>query len=433
MNSLSLKLKPKPWLVGTVLAAVAMTGGVIFIGLSQGGWSIASQSPETTSKPKSLPSVAALGRLEPTGEIIQIAAPLSLDGDRLSELLVEVGDQVQKGQPIAVLDSRDRLQDQVVAAQLQVQVAETKLLQVKSGAKSGEIAAQAATVNQESADLVGQLRIQREVIARLEAQNEGDRTAQTATVNRLHAELKTAEAELNRYQALFSDGAVSASTFDSKKLSVDTIRQSLAEAKAVLARTQATTEGEIQEAKAELKRIENAGPAQVEAARSTLDQVAEVRPIDIQMAQVELKAAKAALIQAKNDLAKATIAAPRSGEILQIYTRPGEQMSSNGIVALGQTNQMLAIAEIYQSDINRVKLGQPAKITGQAFKGQLQGKVVEIGQQISRQSVFSGEPGENLDRRIVEVKVALNPDDSQRVSHLSNLQVETIITVADES
>jgi HlyD family secretion protein len=433
MNSLSLKLKPKPWLVGTVLVAVAMTGGVIFLGLSQGGWTIASQSPETSSKPVSLPSVAALGRLEPTGEIIHIAAPLSLDGDRLSELLVEVGDQVQKGQPIAVLDSRDRLQDQVVAAQLQVQIAEAKLLQVKSGAKSGEIAAQAATVSQESADLVGQLRIQREVIARLEAQNEGDRTAQTATVNRLQAELKTAEAELNRYQALFSDGAVSASTFDSKKLSVETIRQSFAEAKAVLARTQATTEGQIQEAKAELKRIEDTGPAQIEAARSTLDQVAEVRPIDIQLAQVELQAAKAALIQAKNNLAKATIAAPRSGEILQVYTRPGEQMSSDGIVALGQTNQMLAIAEIYQSDINRVKLGQPAKITGQAFQGQLQGKVVEIGQQISRQSVFSGDPGENLDRRIVEVKVALNPDDSQRVSHLSNLQVETIITVAEDS
>jgi HlyD family secretion protein len=51
-------------------------------------------------------SVTALGRLEPMGEVIRLAA--SSQGSRVVELRVKQGDRVQVGQIIAVLDSRDR-------------------------------------------------------------------------------------------------------------------------------------------------------------------------------------------------------------------------------------------------------------------------------------------------------------------------------------
>ena len=429
MYSFPINLKSKSGLFGTLLIAAALSGGIAFTGLSQDSWRAVDSSASISSEPIALPRVSALGRLEPTGEIIQVAAPLTLDGDRLAQLLVNLGDTVEAGAPIAVLDSRDRLQDEVTQAQLQIRMAEARLAQVKAGAKSGAIAAQEATVTQQTAELAGQLRKQREEIARIEAQLIGDQAAQSATVNRLQAELRTAEAELSRYQTLYTDGAVSASFYDGKQLTVDTNRQALQEAQAVLNRTQATAQRQLQEARAELARLASTGQAQLTAARSTLAEVAEVRPVDIQAAQTELDAAKAALIKAQNELAKATIKAPRAGQILEIYTQPGEQMSAEGIVALGQTEQMLAIAEIYQSDISRVRLGQTATVRGQAFEDELEGKVIEIGQQISRQSVFSGEPGENLDRRVVEVKIALTPEASQRVAALSNLQVQTMINV----
>jgi HlyD family secretion protein len=72
-------------------------------------------------------------------------------------------------------------------------------------------------------------------------------------------------------------------------------------------------------------------------------------------------------------------------------------------------------------------LGQKAIITSQAFLGELQGTVSEIGLQVSRQNVFSNQPGENLDRRVIEVKINLNPEDSQRVAGLTNLQVQVEI------
>ncbi|MCG8367144.1 MAG: HlyD family efflux transporter periplasmic adaptor subunit [Pseudanabaenales cyanobacterium] len=430
MNRTSLNFKPKSWLLRLLVAATIATGGTLYVGLSQGSGSTA-KAPETTA-PMELPGVSALGRLEPTGEIILVAAPLDLDGDRLAELLVAVGDPVNVGDPIAVLDSRDQLQDKVTQAQMQIRLAEAKLAQVKAGAKSGEIAAQEAAVTQQSAELAGQLRIQRQAIARIEAQYEGDHAAQTATIRRLQAELHTAEAELTRYQTLYEAGAVSTSLYDSKRLSVDTTRQALAEAKAILARTEATAQRRLQEARAELARLERTGQARLVAAQSTLNEVAEVRAVDVQMAQAELDAAQASLVRAQNNLAKATIRAPRAGQVLQLYTRPGEQISTEGIVALGQTEQMLAIAEVYQSDISRVALGQQATIRGQAFEGELQGEVIEIGRQISRQNVFSSEPGENLDRRVVEVKIALTPEDSQRVANLSNLQVQIVVAVSTQ-
>jgi HlyD family secretion protein len=88
---------------------------------------------------------------------------------------------------------------------------------------------------------------------------------------------------------------------------------------------------------------------------------------------------------------------------------------------------MIAVAEVYQTDISKIKVGQKATITSQGFTGELQGTVWQIGLQVKRQNVFSDQPGENLDSRIVEVKIRLNPEDSQKVSSLTNLQVQTAI------
>jgi superfamily II DNA or RNA helicase len=51
----------------------------------------------------------------------------------------------------------------------------------------------------------------------------------------------------------------------------------------------------------------------------------------------------------------------------------------------------------------------------------------QIGLQVKRQNVFGDQPGENLDSRIIEVKIRLNPEDSKKVSGLTNLQVQTAI------
>ncbi len=414
-------------LVALVIAATAITGGIIVYGISQFGLvgqTEKSEPVETTPKSQ---KVAALGRLEPEAEVISLFAPLALDGDRIAQILVQEGDRVKAGQMVAILDARDRLQTAVIQAQQQVRVAQAKLAQVQAGAKAGEINAQQASVERLQAQSQGDKTAQQEAIFRIEAQWSGDRIAQEATIKKLEAEFKNAEAEYQRYQQLYSQGAVSNSLYDSKGLAVETAKQQVDEAKAVLNRINTTASKQLAEAKAALARTNATGSKQVSEAKATLTSIAEVRPVDVAAGKTEVENAIATLKHAQTELAGAYIKAPMAGQIIKIHTRVGEKISDSGIADLAQTDQMMAVAEVYQTDIGKVKLGQEAVISSQAFGGELRGTVAQIGLQVNRQNVFSNQPGENLDSRVVEVKIRLNPEDSKRVAGFTNLQVQTAI------
>lgn len=393
---MSLQLFSKPsgrWLAGGVMIAIAVTGATVFYGVSQAGFLEDSRPQTAVPTVPVAQKVTALGRLEPQTEVIRLSAPLALDGDRIAELLVQQGDTVEADQVIAVLDSRDRLRSALEEAQERVRAAEARLSQVKAGAKTGEILAQEAA------------------IARLQAEVQGELNTQAADIERWQAELRTARAEYDRFQQLYREGAIAASSLDSKRLAVD------------------TAQAQLEQATAKQQRLITALPAQLSQAKATLSQIAEVRPVDVQAAQAEVDTAIAAAKRAETELNQAYIRAPISGQILKIHSRPGESISDDGIAELGQTDQMVVVAEVYQTDISKVLVGQAAVITGQAFNGQLKGTVSEVGVQVSRQNVFSNQPGENLDQRVVEVKIRLDPQDNARVKGLTNLQVQAAIEI----
>ena len=418
---------PSPGLIGLMLAATAIPLGIVIYGVSHFGQ--LGKTSVTESKPiVPVPqAVTALGRLEPETEIIKLSAPLALDGDRILELLVKEGDTVKVGQVIAILQSRNQLKNAVIQSTKQVEVAKAKLAQIKAGAKLGEIQEQSAIVERIKAQYTGDRQAQEENIARISAQWEGDRIAQTATINKLTAELKNAESEYQRYEKLFSEGAISNSVIDSKRLNVETAKQTLSESQAILNRINTTANKQLAEAKVALNRIDNTSNKQIRETQAKLNSIAEVRPVDVQLGQTEIESAIANLNRAKTELEAAYIRAPMAGQIIKIHTRVGEKIGDQGIADFAQTNKMMAVAEVYQTDISKVKLGQQAIITSQGFTGKLQGTVQQIGLQVNRQNVFSDQPGENLDSRIVEVKIRLTPEDSKKVSALTNLQVQTAI------
>ncbi len=421
-----MKLYPtlkNPWLLSAAVGAIALTGSTAFYTLSRHPTQPA--SPELA--PPAPARISALGRLEPEAEILQLAPPSALENDRLLELRVKDGDTVKSGEIVAVLDSRDRLQDELRQAQAQVAIAQSKLAQVRAGAKAGEISAQSSQVERLQAQRQGDLVAQRAAIAKLKAQLQGDRNAQRATLKRLTAELRNAQVEYDRYRKLQAAGAIAQSSLDSKRLAVDTLREQVNEAQAILSRTDTTAERQLSELQAVLARTANTGSSEIDEAKANLDRIAEVRPVDIRAAQAELVNAQAAVKRAQTALEKSYIRAPIAGQVLRIRTRAGEKPSDDGIIDLAQTKQMIAIAEVYQTDIAKVKPGQTVTITGQAFSGELQGKVYRIGQQVNPQKIYNNQPGENLDRRIIEVKVQLDAASRQKVAGLTYLQVQTII------
>ena len=173
--------------IALIVAATTVSGAIIYYGVSQLKGN--AQSPEIVPETAPAPAkIAALGRLQPVSEVIKLSVPAPLKNDRILELNVEEGDSVRVGETIAILDSHDRLQAALAEAQEQVRVAQAKLEQVKAGAKSGEIVAQAATVNRTEAQVEGDTAAQQAAISRIQAQWEGERSAQEASLNQIRAQ-----------------------------------------------------------------------------------------------------------------------------------------------------------------------------------------------------------------------------------------------------
>ena len=450
---------PRKWVTLASIALLSVGGVAVYLPLRS---PLEETTPVSTVAPviSEIQTVTALGRLEPDGDIIQLKASTATQENRIAELLVQEGETIKAGQIIAVLDSRDRLQAELEGAKEDVQVNQARLEQVKAGAKSGDLAAQKAQISQLQAQLQGDeaaqianiQRIQAQwegeriaqeaTISRLRAQLEGERAAQKATISRLKAELDNAEIEYQRYQQLNTEGAISRSSFDSKRLSAETSRQKLAEAEANLDRINRTTTEQIAEAEANLdrinrtareqiaeaevilNRIKSTGNQQISQARSQLESLAEVRPVDVQVAQTEVDRAIASVKQAEANLAQADVRSPQDGVVMDIHTRPGEVVSSEGIVEIGRTQQMYAIAEVYQSDIQKIQLGQTANISSEALPAKLQGTVERIDRKVQRQNVINTDPSENIDARVVEVHIRLDQASSETAAQFTNLQVQ---------
>ncbi len=427
---LQLTSKPRGWATTAVLITAALATGAVTT-YSILSFQSANSNPPPISQPtKILPSaVAATGYLEPQGEVIQISAPAFMEGARVEQLLVKQGDGVQSGQVLAILDSRNRLQAALKQAQAQVKIAQAELLQVKAGAKKGDINAQDARFQRTQAELEGQIATQKANIASLEAKLAGERSAQQATIERIKAELRNARTNCDRYENLYQEGAVSPEQRDSFCLQQDTAQESLKEAKANLNRIVSTTQEQIAEAKANLDRTIATNRKQIKEAQATLNSVAEVRPVDVQVAESQLEAAKAAVQKAQAELDLAYVRSSREGRIIKVHTWPGELVSNNGIVELGKTDQMYAKAEVYETDINRVRTGQTATITAQGVTQELTGTVDKIGWKIGTKNALGTDPVADADARVVEVKIRLNPESSQQVAGLTNLQVNVVINI----
>ena len=318
-----------PWPMVAALLAL-----VLLAGLGSRLWQQRQQKQVEARKAVPLlpRQVSALGRIEPLGGISQVSVPSSLSNDRVREILVKEGQEVRKGQPLAVLESIDTLESSVRKSEAEIRVAESKL------------------------------------------------AAQDSVIARYKADLGQASAEARRAEQLFAAGATSANRVE--KLQAD----------------------------------ESSAKAQVAEAIATKATLVE-----------DLRSSRASLDKDKTERAKATVLAPFSGTVFKVHARPGDKVGEDGLLEMGDSSRMGVIAEVYQSDRPMIALGQKASLSADGFKGRkVEGQVVEIAREVSRQTVFSGQAGENLDRRVLEVKIGLTPQESALASHLNYLQVNVL-------
>ncbi len=332
------------------------------------------------------PAVTALGRIEPEGEVIDISGPSS---ERIGQLLVQEGQQVKAGQPLVYLESyQERRAERDFAAD---QLREAQAL-LKSETAYGQAQIQEA-------------RSRREQVTDPKT---AEILAQRATISRTKAELASAQRDLQRFEGLQREGVVSQQTLDNQALAVASKREELNNAQATLAKLLEEKTTNIDNASAQLR------SAEANLARS--------------QTQVKVASAISNLKLAEAKLERTIIRAPQAGQILKIFARAGEAISdSDGILQMGNTRQMYVVAEVYETDVRLVKVGQPATITSSAFAGKIQGTVERIGRKVAKNNVLETDPAANTDVRVVEVRIRLQ--NAQAVGGLTNLQVDVAIAI----
>ena len=332
-------------------------------------------------------SVVALGRLEPQGEVIKVGGPTT---ERIARLTVAEGDFVKKGEILAYLESHDQQQAERDVAASQLAEAQLKL---KAETAYGQAQVQEAQTRLQQVDRPELFEIQ----------------AQQATIRQLEAELELAQVDLTRSQNLRQEGAISQQDLDRQASQSRQVQEQLNSAKATLIRLESSRNSNL-----------NNAEAQVQSQRAGLQR---------SRAQIEVDSAARNLQLANAKLERTIIRAPQDGEVLRIISHQGEAIANDGILEMGNTRQMFVVAEVYETDVKRVRLGQQATITSRngAFDTPLTGRVTRIGSQIFKNNVLDDDPAANADARVVEVKIRL--DNSQPVAQLTNLQVDVHIDV----
>ena len=249
-------------------------------------------------------AVAALGQLNPLGEVRKLAAPNSGKGGtpRLSKLFIGEGDSVNKEQILAVFDNRPKLEANLKSAQ--------------------------------------------------------------ANLNILMSEISIKKREINRYQTLVDKGAV---------------------------------------------------------ARIVLDKMKD----DLSISETRILKLKSAIDAIEVDLEQTQLKSPIDGIVLQILVREGERPNSSGVINVGANQLMEALIEVYESDIDRVQIGQAVDLISEngGFDGSLRGQVSLISPQVRQRRVLSTDPTGDADSRIVEVRVKLDNASAKKVSHLTGMKV----------
>jgi HlyD family secretion protein len=358
-------------LTASVRARPWISGVVLFVLVSLAGTALwrqrehrlALQREQQAVLSAPITTVTALGRLEPVGEVINVVPSASAPAGAQLRLLRLL---VEEG-------------DAVEAGQL---LAEMDSLPRLSRAVD-EAEAQVA---------IAQTQLQVAI-----ARQRSDLESQRARVASAEAKLRTAAAEENRYRLIYEQGAASASLYDSRL-------QEFEAAKA-----------ELREARADLQRLQ-----------TSVSTPAGLTSLEEATARRDLAAARAHLQRTKAERNDALVRSPIQGRVLSVLARPGESSGPDGLLELGQTDRMQLVAEVYQSDRQRLRIGQSVRITSPALSKPLQARITRIGAIVRRQSMINTDPSANTDARVIEVHAELDPSSSQRAADLSNLQVTAV-------
>ncbi len=168
------------------------------------------------------------------------------------------------------------------------------------------------------------------------------------------------------------------------------------------------TDGDVANARTA---VDNA-KAQVEREREALQRVLAAGNVPLPTRlEAGLSVARAELSVAETALGRTRIRAPIDGTVLQVNAKVGEMAAPSpelSMVLLGDLSKLRVRAEIVERDIDKVRLGQGAVVTSDAYPGrQFEGRVTQVARAMSQPLVSQKGPRRPNDVDVLEVMVEL--------------------------
>lgn len=152
--------------------------------------------------------------------------------------------------------------------------------------------------------------------------------------------------------------------------------------------------------------------AQRDAAKAAVALInAPPRPEDVAIARANLSLAEAKLAAQRALLGKMQVRSPIDGVVLRRYLKAGEVVSVQPltpIMKIGEIRRLKVIAEVDETQVARVKLGEQASITADGYAGErFHGIVSRISPMMGPKTVFSDKPTDKIDTKILDVTINL--------------------------
>lgn len=304
-------------------------------------------------------TIASSGRVRGVIETVVGAQAAGI----VETLLVDEGDRVTAGQPLAML-KRDVAEARLAQAEQALNTARAQLAQVERGPLRSEVEAAAAQVRQAQA----QVTQQRAAVQQAQQAVEQAR----AQLLQLQAEMDLAATQLERHAALFERNYISRVEYDQAQTQYRVAEQRVAAAQQAVEAAQAN----VQAAQAGVQ----AAQANVRALEARLRTVQTgATPEEIAVARQRVAEAAQALHVARRQVQEAVVTAPFAGIVTAIHAEPGQAVGTQGVVRLVSVTLEIRL-DVDESNLADLAVGQEALISSSVFPGQtFPGRVAEIG------------------------------------------------------
>lgn len=275
---------------------------------------------------------------------------------RIEEIYVKEGDQVTKGQPLVRLDP-NQLQSTTDAQLAAFQGAENEIRVSQS---------QVLAAQNQLAQAQQQLNVAQVAV---DSARQGVVAAQT-DVDRAQVEVNAANREFQRNAQLLESGVISRQIYDEAKDRVDNANASLRTARANLESRQIA----VRDAQA---RVAQQNVAVRDARRSV-----DTANLNVSSSQSRANQQAASLRGQRSQRDKTLQVAPINGVIAEIPSKVGTfavaGLSTTALLTIADMSTINVEVKVDETSIDRVEVGQPAKIKVDAFGDQeIVGEVIQ--------------------------------------------------------